>query len=295
MNRQDDEILPNGWAKTFSKRYKRYYYSHIETKTSQWHPPTVSEVQDPNKAKELADQNYRKFQENSKKTILTSSHKKRPSNDSSQHVSTNEHKRMKVSKDARSVAIIVPFRDIHKEQNRSKHLSQFLPHMQQFLERQITKGKLWNYHVYIIEQSNDDRKFNRGKLLNIGFDYAITHGNQKGWNHDIFIFHDVDLLPGEDLGVWYSTFPKRPIHIARCWDRYANNPKYFGGIVSFSEKDMKRINGFPNTFWGWGGEDDEMQKRCEKLEIKWEYPPKVSADFEEMSTRFHFLRFIWFN
>ena len=37
--------------------------------------------------------------------------------------------------------------------------------------------------------------------------------------------------------------------------------RYFGGIVSFSASDMRRINGFPNTFWGWGGEDDEMQKR----------------------------------
>lgn len=32
--------------------------------------------------------------------------------------------------------------------------------------------------------------------------------------------------------------------------------KYFGGVVSFSEEDMKRINGYPNTFWGWGGEGE---------------------------------------
>jgi predicted glycosyltransferase involved in capsule biosynthesis len=83
----------------------------------------------------------------------------------------------------------------------------------------------------------------------------------------VFIFHDVDLLPQENLGVWYAKFPKAPIHIARVWDRYSNNPKYFGGVVSFSSSDYKRINGYPNTFWGWGGEDDEMQKRLERLGI----------------------------
>jgi hypothetical protein len=87
---------------------------------------------------------------------------------------------------------------------------------------------------------------------------------------DVFIFHDVDLLPSDNLGPHYSRFPTSPIHVARCWDRYSNNPKYFGGIVSFNSTNMKSINGFPNTFWGWGGEDDEMQKRCEKRGLKWE-------------------------
>ena len=89
------------------------------------------------------------------------------------------------------------------------------------------------------------------------------------------VLHFWDVLPGDDLGNWYTRFPRNPIHIARCWGRYSNNPKYFGGIVSFSASDMKRINGYPNTFWGWGGEDDEMQKRCEKLRIAWESPPQV--------------------
>ena len=25
---------------------------------------------------------------------------------------------------------------------------------------------------------------------------------------------------------------------------------------------MKKTNGFPNIFWGWGGEDDAMRERC---------------------------------
>jgi hypothetical protein len=57
--------------------------------------------------------------------------------------------------------------------------------------------------------------------------------------------------------------PQGPIHIARVWDRYSNNPKYFGGGW-FTSSDYKRINGYPTPL-GWGGEDDEMQKRLERL------------------------------
>jgi hypothetical protein len=47
--------------------------------------------------------------------------------------------------------------------------------------------------------------------------------------------------------------------------RYSGNPKYIGGAVAFSEADFRAINGFPNTFWGWGGEDDEMRKRIDEV------------------------------
>lgn len=39
------------------------------------------------------------------------------------------------------------------------------------------------------------------------------------------------------------------------------NRRYFGGVVAFNQADFEAINGFPNTFWGWGGEDDEMYSR----------------------------------
>lgn len=41
--------------------------------------------------------------------------------------------------------------------------------------------------------------------------------------------------------------------------------RYFGGVVSFSRDDFEAINGFPNTFWGWGGEDDEMYSRIKEV------------------------------
>ncbi len=41
--------------------------------------------------------------------------------------------------------------------------------------------------------SSDKVLFNRGKLLNVGFDLA---SRERDW--DCYIFHDVDLLPASD-------------------------------------------------------------------------------------------------
>mmetsp|Transcript_12238 Transcript_12238/g.25933 ORF Transcript_12238/g.25933 Transcript_12238/m.25933 type:complete len:413 (+) Transcript_12238:72-1310(+) len=330
-NDSREQKVPSGWTKGYSKSQKRYYYSHSETKHTQWHFPTASEVADPAKAKKRAEDNVRQEKERmrQRKEVAVSSssssgEKKSAEPQSSRANSTSSSldlgdiigsgqiiakaaakepakKKAKLGStlnpnmslaDSTSVAIIVPYRDLHPAQNRAKHLSQFIPHMKNFLQQQVDFGSMSDYRIYIIEQSDDGRKFNRGKLLNIGFDLARK---DKRAALDVFIFHDVDLLPDNSLGEWYSKFPKTPIHIARVWDRYSNNPKYFGGIVSFSGSDMKRINGYPNTFWGWGGEDDEMQKRCERLGIRWQHPPSNAGsitDLEDMNLqeKLNFLR-----
>mmetsp|Transcript_23306 Transcript_23306/g.35443 ORF Transcript_23306/g.35443 Transcript_23306/m.35443 type:complete len:417 (+) Transcript_23306:92-1342(+) len=296
-NDNDNLPLPPGWSKGFSRSQKRNYYCHAASNHTQWHFPTNSEALDPLKAKarlasakpksaSSSSSSSQKRQQpgrngNDKQSAASSSFeqaKKRSRLRDSKHTSSSNSGSSAINDDASCVAIIVPYRDVHAAQNRARHLQQFIPRMHTFLQAQVAKGTMSDYHIYIVEQSNDNRKFNRGKLLNIGFDIARknkcrkTKANTKLVNHDVFIFHDVDLLPSDVLGSYYTQFPSVPIHIARVWDRYSNNPKYFGGIVSFSESDMKRINGYPNTFWGWGGEDDEMQLRCEKLGIKWEKP-----------------------
>lgn len=257
-NPEDKLPLPKGWIRTFSKSQKKNYYSHNETKHNQWHFPTASEAKDPWMAKRRAESNSSENSKLAKKPRI----EKKPSSLSSVDGLLD-------IADTTNVAVIVPFRDLHVEQKRSEHLSKFVPHMVSFLkDLQKNQRRISGFHIYIIDQSDDQRKFNRGKLLNIGFDLARKSGNK----HDVFIFHDVDLLPSKQLSEAYAKFPTVPHHIARCWDRYSNNPKYFGGIVSFSSSDYKRINGYPNTFWGWGGEDDELQLRCNALGIKWDWP-----------------------
>lgn len=69
--------------------------------------------------------------------------------------------------------------------------------------------------------------------------------------------------------------------------------RYFGGVVSFSASDYRRINGYPNTFWGWGGEDDEMHKRLERLGIRFDSPPYgtlVDLEGMNLTEKLDFLR-----
>jgi hypothetical protein len=201
-----DTAAKKKWVKCFSKTYNRDYWFNSADGSRSWEePPAVDPQKDENDVK----QPTAPAEALSKQPIV-------------------------------KVAIIVPFRDLTVEKTRMKQLRRFVPQMVNFL-----RSSRVAFHVYIIEQSNDRRKFNRGKLLNIGFDIAMKEGCT------IFIFHDVDLLPSAELLDYYTQQPTvHPIHIARVWDRYNANPSYFGGVVSFSKEMFVSINGFPNNFWG---------------------------------------------
>jgi N-terminal region of glycosyl transferase group 7/WW domain len=258
-NRESSNLpLPQGWSRGFSQSQQRTFYFHAATKHTQWHFPTATEAKDPSVAKQRAQAfNEREQQKkasskrddgggsehnsSSSSTHATSTanlKKPPPSSSSSLLHSTSARKKAKVAADefldATSVAIIVPYRDLHPAQHRAAHLAKFVPHMVKFLTKLKNLGSVSDFHVYVVEQSADSRKFNRGKLLNIGFDLA--RHKFSGRKHDVFIFHDVDLLPQDDLGQWYAKFPANPIHIARVWDRYSNNPKYVC-VLCVREKD----------------------------------------------------------
>jgi N-terminal region of glycosyl transferase group 7/WW domain/N-terminal domain of galactosyltransferase len=235
-----NDPLPPGWSRGFSNSQKKHFYFHKETDTTQWHFPTASEARDPTVAKRRAAEAKKREALKAPAPAGSSSSNKRPRMEVGASVAVPDDTEDFLERALRtSVAIIVPFRDIHAEQKRAAHLKAFVPHMIQFLGKCQKLGLVSNFHIYIVEQSNDGLKFNRGKLLNIGFDVA----RKSKKRHDVFIFHDVDLLPADDLMTWYSKFPQRPIHIARVWNRYSGNPKYFGGVVSFSSSDYNRING----------------------------------------------------
>lgn len=138
------------------------------------------------------------------------------------------------------LGIIIPYR------NREAHLSKFLHHMKKYL-------KDVDYEIFIIEQA-DDKPFNRGKLLNVGFSIAKD-------SCDYVCFHDVDMLP---LKVDYS-FPDLPMHLATAVEQFNFEmpyPTYFGGVTMFNIQDFESVNGYANEYWGWGAEDDDLQFRC---------------------------------
>ncbi len=186
------------------------------------------------------------------------------------------------TKEGIKVAVIIPYRDLNPQQKRGQHLAKITKELPKLFDKYIEehKDRKLDYEIIVVEQSDDGKAFNRGKLLNIGYEIAI-----KEYHANVFIFHDVDLIPSYDLIDSYFKIPEngRPLHIAKLWDRYSSNPKYLGGIVSFDESTFSKINGFPNNFWGWGGEDDELYNRVNELGYTPVAPKHGSiTDLEEM-------------
>ncbi|XP_045196286.2 beta-1,4-N-acetylgalactosaminyltransferase bre-4-like isoform X1 [Mercenaria mercenaria] len=150
------------------------------------------------------------------------------------------------------VAVIVPYRD------RETHLKIFLNHMHPFLQRQQL-----DYGIFVVE-SIPDVKFNRALLLNIGFVEA-----SKLYEYDCFVFHDVDLLPENDE-ISYNC-DQSPTHLSSAIDvKKYKLPyhSYFGGVCAFSKEHFKKINGFSNIYFGWGGEDDDIHERIKYSHLK---------------------------
>ena len=186
----------NEWSIQYSKTYqKTYYFNKITGKTS-WTIPDALINKEGGSIEANNDENG-----GDKDSEPPIKKQRRELVSSSALSSSSQHPK---------VAIIVPFRDLDPKQSRYDHLRVFVPYMTSFLSNTNSNT---NFKIFIIEQSNDERKFNRGKLLNIGFDIAKKSG------YEVFIFHDVDLLPHPKLLPLYLSIPSSPLHIARLWNR----------------------------------------------------------------------------
>lgn len=150
------------------------------------------------------------------------------------------------------LGIIVPYRD------RKEQLDKFIFHMSEYL--------LTTDHTIIVVEQVDENDFNRGKLLNIGFNAAVKEGC------DYVVFHDIDLLP---IKADYS-YADRPTHLIgeiqtpEGFDRTLFD-EYFGGVTLFPCSVFQAINGYSNEFWGWGFEDDNLMLRCTTNKVLVDY------------------------
>ena len=150
------------------------------------------------------------------------------------------------------LTLIVPYRD------RYAHLVEFVPHMEKFLDH--------NFRLLIIQQA-DDRPFNKGALLNIGFKLARAN---PGW----IGFHDIDLLP-MDQECDYSE-PRTVRHLAGAVEQFDWTSPYdghVGGVLVIRPHIFSAVNGFSNQYWGWGCEDDDFFLRLWAHRVRIERRP----------------------
>ena len=142
----------------------------------------------------------------------------------------------------------------------------------------------YDFHIFLIEQSNDGNKFNIGKLKNIGFDLA----NKDGRKWDNYVFTDIDMIPDHPILLMYAKKWKGPLSCAYRGTRYSesrNVPTFFGGQILVKKKDFQTVNGYPNNFYGWGKEDEALFYRFVSNQIPILFPKKGGIiDLEEYGT-----------
>ncbi|XP_028325831.1 beta-1,4-galactosyltransferase 3-like isoform X1 [Gouania willdenowi] len=142
-------------------------------------------------------------------------------------------------------AIIIPHRD------REHHLKVLLYFLHPFLQRQQL-----NYGFYVIHQAGN-YTYNKAKLMNVGFREAMK---DEDW--DCLFFHDVDLIPEDNRNTYVCD--ANPKHVSVAIDKFGYELPYnqvFGGVTALSPLHYLKMNGFPNNYWGWGGEDDDIGDR----------------------------------
>jgi hypothetical protein len=137
---------------------------------------------------------------------------------------------------------IVPYR------NRIQHKFFFSKYMSFLLEDKQ------DYEIYFSHQC-DARTFNRGAIKNIGF-IAAKNKYPQHYKDISFIFNDVDTIP------FHKIFDYDTTH--GVVKHYYGFKYALGGIVVMKGADFEKTNGFPG-FWGWGMEDNVLQKRCEAI------------------------------
>ena len=140
---------------------------------------------------------------------------------------------------------IVPYR------NRIQHKFFFSKYMSFILENDE------DYEIYFTHQC-DVRTFNRGAVKDIGF-IAVKNKYPQHYRDITFIFNDVDTIP------FTKIFDYETQH--GVVKHYYGFKYALGGIVVMKGSDFEKTNGFP-CFWGWGMEDNALQKRCESVGLK---------------------------
>lgn len=160
-------------------------------------------------------------------------------------------KSLEFKKSNDKIAIIVVYRN-NSDNSRLYQKRLYLFWMNKML------SQICNYDIILVEQSNK-YLFNIGKLKNIGFDFLNKHSKIIYSN---YIFSDIDTIPDSNL-IEYFFKPTDSLNsLAIKGTRYEandiNKRPFAGALISCNKNIFEELNGFPNNFYGWQGEDENL-------------------------------------
>ncbi|XP_046561913.1 beta-1,4-galactosyltransferase 3-like [Haliotis rubra] len=165
------------------------------------------------------------------------------------------------------LAVVIPYRD------RKQHLGILLNNLIPFLKKQQA-----DFTIFVAEQAPGGT-FNRGLMINAGVAAAL-----KADNFTCLVIHDVDLIP--ETSDNYYRCRKNPLHLSTAnakFDYKLPYQWYVGGNVAITPSQYKRINGFSNLYFGWGGEDDDFGQRMATFGLRVERNPYVTGRYYAQS------------
>uniref|UniRef100_A0A8C3QK82 Beta-1,4-galactosyltransferase n=2 Tax=Sylvioidea TaxID=2116661 RepID=A0A8C3QK82_9PASS len=157
--------------------------------------------------------------------------------------------------EARSrTAVIVPHR------NREGHLGHLLYHLHPFLQRQQL-----HYGIYVVHQVGTG-----GPQRGLEGVWGVPREVWGHWGHSGVTGDTLGTLWGHPCDSW------NPKHTSVAMSKFGYSlpyPQYFGGVSALTPDQYMKINGFPNEYWGWGGEDDDIATRVRLAGMKISRPP----------------------
>lgn len=155
------------------------------------------------------------------------------------------------------VAVLVPYRD-PGTRHRASQLQRWLEEVPATLRAVAGSGcgSPVAFRVLIGVQSQDGRKFSRGRVLNALF--RIAEATLPTLCR--VVFHDVDLLPDVDRArgmlLDLPPFGAASLHVT---GEYAGLADFLGGVCAMEPATFRACDGFPADLEGWGGEDDALR------------------------------------
>jgi len=112
--------------------------------------------------------------------------------------------------------------------------------------------------------------------MNVGYAEAV-----KFFPYDCMVFHDIDLLSKDDRNTFDCS--SSPQHMCGALDKFKYQLPYmelFGGVEMFTKDHYELVNGFSNSFWGWGAEDDNLYSRLKWKGLPLWRPPNYISKYQ---------------